>query len=147
MLVILVSNKKHNNKYSTLILVTKIWLVSKGNTCWRIYCKSLLLKHCLASFKQSLWELKFFSIMKAENLTSISNTVFRQAFLLIQYSFICKQYFFLFRQRISIFFWQMLNKTADCFNNIVLFWSWKLVEKIDWKNGKQINVGKDLMCV
>ena len=33
-----------------------------------------------------------------------ANTVFRQAFLLIQYSFICKQYFFLFRQRISIFF-------------------------------------------
>ena len=37
-------------------------------------------------------------------------TVFRQAFLLIQYSFICKQYFF----------GQMVNKTADCFNNIFL---------------------------
>ena len=74
------------------------------------------------------------------------NTVFRQAFLLIQYSFFGKQYFFLFRQRVSIFFWQMVNKTADCFNNI-LFWSWKLVEKIYWKNGKQLNVGKDLTSV
>ena len=32
----------------------------------------------------------------------------------------------------------MVNKTADCFNNI-LFWSWKIVEKIYWKNGKQLN--------
>ena len=38
----------------------------------------------------------------------------------------------------------MVNKTADCFNNI-LFWSWKLIEKIYWKNRKQLNVGKDLM--
>ena len=40
----------------------------------------------------------------------------------------------------------MVNKTAGCFNNI-LFWSWKLVEKIYWKNGKQLNVGKDLLSV
>ena len=36
----------------------------------------------------------------------------------------------------------MVNKTTYCFNNIVLFWSWKLLEKIYWKNGKQLNVGK-----
>ena len=40
----------------------------------------------------------------------------------------------------------MVNKTADCFNNTV-FWLWKLVEKIYWKNGKQLNVEKNLMSV
>ena len=40
----------------------------------------------------------------------------------------------------------MVNKTADCFNNI-LFWFGKLLEKIYWKNGKQFNVGKDLISV
>ena len=67
-------------------------------------------------------------------------TVIRQAFLLIQYSFIYKQYFFCSDREYQYFFWQMVNnKTADCFNNIVL------VVKISWKNGKQFNVGKDLM--
>ena len=54
--------------------------------------------------------------------------VFRQAFLLIQYSFICKQYFFCSDREYQYFFWQMVNKTADCFNNIVL------VVKISRKN-------------
>ena len=75
------------------------------------------------------------------------NSVFRHAFLLIQYSFICKQYFFCSDREYQYFFWQIVNKTADCFNNIVLFWLWKLVEKIYWKNGKQLNVGKDLISV
>ena len=38
----------------------------------------------------------------------------------------------------------MVNKTADCFNNIVLFWSWKLVEKIYWKNGNNSTLEKIL---
>ena len=45
-----------------------------------------------------------------------TNTVFRQAFLLIQYSFICKQYYFCSNREYQYIF----NKTADCFNNIVL---------------------------
>ena len=83
---------------------------------------------------------------KTKVLYTMSYTVFRQAFLLIQYSFVCKQYFFCSDREYQYFFWQMLNKTADCFNNIS-FWLWKLVEKIYWKNGKQLNVGKDLMSV
>ena len=63
-------------------------------------------------------------------------TVFRQAFLLIQYSFICKQYFFCSDREYQY-------QSADCFNNI----SWKLGEKIYWKNGKQLSVGKDLNSV
>ena len=47
-------------------------------------------------------------------------TVFRQAFLLIQYSFICKQYFFCSDREYQYFLKQIVNKTADCFNNIVL---------------------------
>ena len=51
-------------------------------------------------------------------------TVFRQAFLLIQYSFICKQYFSCSDREYQYFFGQMVNKTAaDGFNNIALFWS------------------------
>ena len=50
-------------------------------------------------------------------------TVFRQAFLLIQYSFICKQYFFCSDREYQYFFdrWLIVSTT--------LFWSWKLIEK------------------
>ena len=37
-------------------------------------------------------------------LSKVSNTVFRQAFLLIQYSFICKQYFFCSDREYQYFF-------------------------------------------
>ena len=45
-----------------------------------------------------------FSYQLFQNFENTPNTVFRQAFLLIQYSFIYYIIFFLFRQRISIFF-------------------------------------------
>ena len=46
--------------------------------------------------------------------------MFRQAFLLSQYSFICVQYFkWSGRIIYAIFFWQLINKRVDCFNNIV----------------------------
>ena len=43
-------------------------------------------------------------IFKVEKLKAQNNTVFRQAFLLIQYSFICKQYFFCSDREYQYFF-------------------------------------------
>ena len=74
-----------------------------------------------------------------------SNTVFRQAFLLIQYSFICKQYFFCSDREYQYFFWQMANKTADCFNNIVLVM--KISRKNLLKNWKTTQRWKRLLLV
>ena len=55
-------------------------------------------------------------------------TMFRQAILLSQYSFICVQYFNC--SDIRNIFRQLVNKTADCFKNIVFI----LVMKISPKN-------------
>ena len=66
-----------------------------------------------------------------------SNTIFSHSFLLCQYSFICVQYFTCSDTYAQYFFWQLLNKKADCFNNIVFI----LVTKISSKNvcGKMEN--------
>ena len=61
------------------------------------------------------------------NDTRYGNTIFRQTFLLSQYSFIWLQYL---KCSNTIFFWQLL------------------VAKISlWKNGKQLNVEEDLTSV
>ena len=54
-------------------------------------------------------------------------TMFRYAFLLSQYSFICGQYFKCSdAQYTQYFFWQLLNKAADCFNQLLLYW-WEIL--------------------
>ena len=80
-------------------------------------------------------------------ISTLHNTVFRQAFLLIQYSFICKQYFFCSDREYQYFFDRWWTKQLIVSTTFFSFWSWKLVEKIYWKNGKQLNVGNDLMSV
>ena len=58
--------------------------------------------------------------------------MFKQAFLLSQYSFICEQYFKCSDiQYTQYFFWWLVNKTADCFNNIVEINSKKVCEKME----------------
>ena len=47
----------------------------------------------------------------------------------------------------AIFFRQLVNKTADCFNNIVFILVAKIRLKRMWKNGKLLKVGKDLTLV
>ena len=74
------------------------------------------------------------------------HTMFGQAFLLSQYSFICIQYFKYsntWYAWYAIFFWQLVNRTADCFNNNRFIWVVKIgFKKGLWNNGKQFNVGK-----
>ena len=68
-----------------------------------------------------IWNCRVANLNIEKYFYIMANTLFRQAFLLSEYSFICKQY--------AIYFWQLVNETADCFNNIVFI----LVENISSK--------------
>ena len=50
------------------------------------------------------YNLKFKIDSERQDFIKTFNTVFRQAFLLIQYSFICKQYFFCSDREYQYFF-------------------------------------------
>ena len=50
------------------------------------------------------WCIFYCVIIRIKNIAYWSDTVFRQAFLLIQYSFICKQYFFCSDREYQYFF-------------------------------------------
>ena len=63
------------------------------------------------------------------------------------YSFICVKYFKC-SDTYAIFFWQLVNKTADYFNNIVFILVVKISsKKVSENNGKQLNVGRGLTSV
>ena len=52
----------------------------------------------------------FFWVSMYYDCRYVRYTIFRQAFLLIQYSFICKQYFFCSDREYQYFLWQMVHK-------------------------------------